>query len=67
MVFESTVFPGATEDICGPELEKNSNNLKCSEIFLGYSPRINPGDKVHTIEKINKVVSGQNKEVEGFF
>ena len=67
VVFESTVFPGATEDICGPELEKNSNNLKCGrDFFLGYSPeRVNPGDKVHTIEKINKVVSGQNKEVEG--
>ena len=66
VVFESTVFPGATEDICGPELEKNSNNLKCGrDFFLGYSPeRVNPGDKVHTIEKINKVVSGQNKEVE---
>ena len=67
VVFESTVFPGATEDICGPELEKNSNNLRCGkDFFLGYSPeRVNPGDKVHTIEKINKVVSGQNKEVEG--
>ena len=67
VVFESTVFPGATEDICGPELEKNSNNLKCGrDFFLGYSPeRVNPGDKVHTIEKINKVVSGQNKDVEG--
>ena len=66
VVFESTVFPGATEDICGPELEKTSNNLKCGrDFFLGYSPeRVNPGDKVHTIEKINKVVSGQNKEVE---
>ena len=66
VVFESTVFPGATEDICGPELEKNSNKLKCGrDFFLGYSPeRVNPGDKVHTIEKINKVVSGQNKEVE---
>ena len=66
VVFESTVFPGATEDICGPELEKNSNNLRCGrDFFLGYSPeRVNPGDKVHTIEKINKVVSGQNKEVE---
>ena len=66
VVFESTVFPGATEDICGPELEKNSNKLKCGrDFFLGYSPeRINPGDKVHTIEKINKVVSGQNRKVE---
>ena len=46
--------------------KKTSNNLKCGrDFFLGYSPeRVNPGDKVHTIEKINKVVSGQNKEVE---
>ena len=66
VVFESTVFPGATEEICGPELEKNSKNLKCGhDFFLGYSPeRVNPGDKIHTIDKINKVVSGQNKKVE---
>ena len=64
--FESTVFPGATEEICGPELEKHSKKLKCGQdFFLGYSPeRVNPGDKVHTIDKINKVVSGQNRAVE---
>ena len=66
VVFESTVFPGATEEICGPELEKHSKKLKCGQdFFLGYSPeRVNPGDKVHTIDKINKVVSGQNRAVE---
>lgn len=66
VVFESTVFPGATEEICGPELEKNKYSLKSGfDFFLGYSPeRVNPGDKVHTIDKIDKVVSGQNKMVE---
>ncbi|MEC8265849.1 MAG: nucleotide sugar dehydrogenase [Pseudomonadota bacterium] len=66
VVFESTVFPGATEEICGPELERNSDSLKCGfDFFLGYSPeRVNPGDKIHTIDKINKVVAGQNKVVE---
>ncbi len=66
VVFESTVYPGATEEICGPILEKFSKNLKAGkDFFLGYSPeRVNPGDKVHTIDKINKVVSGQTKKVE---
>ncbi len=66
VVFESTVYPGATEEICGPILERFSKNLKAGkDFFLGYSPeRVNPGDKVHTIDKINKVVSGQNKKVE---
>ena len=66
VIFESTVHPGATEEICGPELEKNSKNLKCGkDFFLGYSPeRVNPGDKIHTIDKINKVIAGQNKNVE---
>ena len=65
VIFESTVYPGVTEEICGPLLEKNSKNLKSGEdFFLGYSPeRVNPGDKVHTINKINKVISGQNKKV----
>ena len=55
-----------TEEICGPELERNSDSLKCGfDFFLGYSPeRVNPGDKIHTIDKINKVVAGQNKVVE---
>ena len=66
VIFESTVFPGATEEICGPELEKNKHSYKSGiDFFLGYSPeRVNPGDKVHTIDKIDKVVSGQNKMVE---
>ncbi|MEE2695251.1 MAG: nucleotide sugar dehydrogenase [Pseudomonadota bacterium] len=66
VVFESTVFPGATEDICAPVLEKNKDAFKSGkDFFLGYSPeRVNPGDKVHTIDKIDKVISGQNKIVE---
>ncbi len=66
VVFESTVYPGATEEICAPILEKNDKNLKSGkDFFLGYSPeRVNPGDKIHTIDKIDKVVSGQNKMVE---
>ncbi|MFJ7974836.1 nucleotide sugar dehydrogenase [Peribacillus sp. NPDC096379] len=63
VVFESTVYPGVTEDICVPILEKESG-LKCGIDFkVGYSPeRINPGDKVHRLETIIKVVSGQDKE-----
>ncbi len=64
VVFESTVYPGVTEDVCGVELERASG-LKCgTDFFLGYSPeRINPGDQTHTVEKIIKVVAGQNPEV----
>lgn len=64
VVYESTVYPGVTEDICGPILEEVSG-LKCGvDFFLGYSPeRINPGDREHTIERITKVVSGQTPEV----
>ncbi len=60
VVYESTVYPGVTEDICAPVLEAVSGH-KCGEdFFLGYSPeRINPGDREHTIDKITKVVSGQ--------
>jgi UDP-N-acetyl-D-glucosamine/UDP-N-acetyl-D-galactosamine dehydrogenase len=63
IVFESTVYPGATEEICAPALERASG-LKSGEDFkLGYSPeRINPGDKAHPLEKIVKVVSGQDAE-----
>ncbi len=63
VVFESTVHPGATEEICGPELEKVSG-LRCGVDFkLGYSPeRINPGDREHPLEKIVKIVSGQDAE-----
>jgi len=64
VVYESTVYPGVTEDICVPILEKESG-LSCGkDFFVGYSPeRINPGDKVHTLEKITKVVSGQTPEI----
>ena len=64
VVFESTVYPGATEEECVPVLERISG-LKCgSDFFVGYSPeRINPGDKEHTFTKITKVVSGQNAEI----
>ncbi len=63
VVYESTVYPGVTEEICVPILEAESG-LKCGRDFkVGYSPeRINPGDKVHTIDKIVKVVSGQDAE-----
>jgi len=63
VVFESTVYPGATEEVCQPILEKASG-MKCGVDFkLGYSPeRINPGDKEHTLEKIVKVVSAQDAE-----
>ena len=63
VVFESTVYPGVTEDMCGPELERVSG-LKCgTDFFLGYSPeRINPGDREHTVDRIIKVVSGQDAE-----
>ncbi len=64
VVFESTVYPGVTEDICGPALEKASGLACGSDFFLGYSPeRINPGDRTHTLEKIIKVVAGQTPAV----
>ena len=63
VVFESTVYPGVTEDICVPILERESG-LKCGEDFkVGYSPeRINPGDKVHRLSTITKIVSGMDEE-----
>ena len=63
VVFESTVYPGVTEDICMPILEKESG-LKCGVDFkIGYSPeRINPGDKVHRLNTITKIVSGMDEE-----
>lgn len=63
VVFESTVYPGVTEDVCIPILEKESG-LKCGVDFkVGYSPeRINPGDKVHRLENIHKIVSGMDAE-----
>lgn len=63
VVYESTVYPGCTEDVCIPILEKESG-LKCGVDFkVGYSPeRINPGDKVHRLENIHKIVSGMDEE-----
>ena len=63
VVFESTVYPGVTEDICVPILERESG-LKCGIDFkIGYSPeRINPGDKIHRLSTITKIVSGMNEE-----
>ncbi len=59
VVFESTVYPGATEEICIPEIEKHSGLVWKKDFFVGYSPeRINPGDKLRTLTKIVKVVSG---------
>ena len=64
VVYESTVYPGVTEEIAGPEIEAASG-MKCGvDFFLGYSPeRINPGDREHTVDRITKVVSGQTPEV----
>lgn len=63
VVYESTVYPGVTEEVCIPILEEESN-LKCGVDFkIGYSPeRINPGDKLHRLENITKVVSGMDEE-----
>jgi UDP-N-acetyl-D-glucosamine/UDP-N-acetyl-D-galactosamine dehydrogenase len=61
VVYESTVYPGVTEDVCGPILEDGSGLKAGRDFFLAYSPeRINPGDKQHTFERIMKVVSGQD-------
>jgi UDP-N-acetyl-D-glucosamine/UDP-N-acetyl-D-galactosamine dehydrogenase len=62
VVYESTVYPGVTEEFCGPILERLSGLKAGVDFFLGYSPeRINPGDKEHTLERITKVVSGQDE------
>lgn len=64
IVYESTVYPGVTEDLCGPELERLSGLKRGTDFFLGYSPeRINPGDREHTVDRITKVVAGENAEV----
>ncbi|SRR6266540_1291647 len=61
VVYESTVYPGVTEDVCGPLLARISGLVCGKDFTLGYSPeRINPGDKEHTLERITKVVSGQD-------
>jgi UDP-N-acetyl-D-galactosamine dehydrogenase len=64
VVVESTVYPGVTEDICGPDLAAASGLVCGKDFFLGYSPeRINPGDREHTVDKVIKVVAGQTPEV----
>jgi UDP-N-acetyl-D-glucosamine/UDP-N-acetyl-D-galactosamine dehydrogenase len=64
VIYESTVYPGVTEDICVPELEKSSGMKFNRDFYCGYSPeRINPGDKKHTVTKILKVTSGSTPDV----
>ena len=64
VIYESTVYPGATEEDCVPVLEKTSSLKFNKDFFVGYSPeRINPGDKTHTVEKIIKVTSGSTEKI----
>lgn len=64
VIYESTVFPGCTEEVCVPVLEEGSGLKYNEDFFCGYSPeRINPGDKVHTVTKIMKVTSGSTPEI----
>lgn len=64
VIYESTVYPGVTEDICVPELEKSSGMKFNKDFYCGYSPeRINPGDKEHTVTKILKVTAGSTPEI----
>lgn len=64
VVYESTVYPGLTEEICLPLLEQGSNLTGGKDFFIGYSPeRINPGDKVHTLRTVVKIVAGQTPAV----
>ena len=72
VIFESTVFPGATEEVCVPILERNSGLIFNEDFSCGYSPeRINPGDKVNTLTKITKITSGSNlsaaKEIDNLY
>ena len=67
VIYESTVYPGATEEICVPTLQKFSKLKFNKDFFIGYSPeRMNPGDKKHTVENIVKVTSGSNQNVANF-
>ena len=64
IIYESTVYPGVTEDICGPEIERVGGLKRSRDFRLGYSPeRINPGDRQHSIDKITKVIAGEDAEV----
>ncbi len=67
VIYESTVYPGASEEVCVPILEKNSGLTLNENLFLGYSPeRINPGDKVHRLTTIQKITSGSNSAAAEF-
>lgn len=67
VIYESTVYPGVTEEVCVPELERESGMKFNIDFFCGYSPeRINPGDKEHTVTKILKVTSGSTPEIATF-
>lgn len=64
VVFESTVYPGVTEDLCGRLIEDVSGLTRGTDFYLGYSPeRINPGDREHTVDRIVKVIAGENDQV----
>jgi UDP-N-acetyl-D-galactosamine dehydrogenase len=64
IVYESTVYPGVTEELCGPEIERVAGLQRGRDFRLGYSPeRINPGDREHSIDKIAKVIAGEDAEV----
>ena len=64
VIYESTVYPGVTEDICGPLIERVSGLTRGKDFYLGYSPeRVNPGDREHSIDRILKVVAGENDRV----
>ena len=64
IVYESTVYPGVTEDLCGPEIERVSGLQRGRDFRLAYSPeRINPGDREHTVDRITKVIAGEDEEV----
>jgi UDP-N-acetyl-D-galactosamine dehydrogenase len=64
VVYESTVYPGVTEEVCGPLIEEVSGLRRGRDFFLGYSPeRINPGDREHTVDRIIKVIAGENEAV----
>ena len=64
IVYESTVYPGVTEEICGPEIERISGLTRGGDFRLGYSPeRINPGDREHRIDKLTKVIAGEDDDV----
>ena len=64
IIYESTVYPGVTEELCGPEIERTAGLKRGRDFRLAYSPeRINPGDKLHSIDRITKVIAGEDEEV----